>query len=384
MHATAARRAGAEKNGREAEAHFKMYRDACEQGQWDAALPALLRAAELDPTRFRPFPIRQYVPQKILGAGGFGTVVKCEDRYAEVHNQIVAVKTLHIADLARDVQKVFTEAHTLRSLNHPAIIRVRSWNFADEEEKRPFIVMEYFDGVSLAEHLHRYGNLAPVDTLAIARQVASAMKAAHGAKIFHRDLKPDNILVRKEGTGWGVRLIDFGLAVRQQIAGKSILCPPDARSASDKSYAGTFKYAPPEQKGESAEPVGPYSDVYTFGKTFCEALFGTTAPKGYHFDKLPDQYQRLRDLLERCTADAVQERIKDFGEVLAKLDELDPLVQEGRDLLTKRFREILDRTRGKPTKDDMVPLGKLCKEYGISTEQGNAIVAQEAQTLDRH
>ena len=171
-----------------------------------------------------------------------------------------------------------------------------------------------------------------------------------------------------------------------------MLCPPDSRSASDRSYAGTFKYAPPEQKNEAdpisgkIEKVGPYSDVYTFGKTFCEALFGTTAPKGFHYDKLPENYQPLRDLLERCTADAVEERFADFGEVLAKLDALDPRRREGEALLVQRLREILDRTHGKPAKENMVPLGKLCMEYGIATEQGNAIVAQERKrwVADRH
>ena len=152
--------------------------------------------------------------------------------------------------------------------------------------------------------------------------------------MFHRDLKPDNILVRQlpeQMDRWEVRLIDFGLAVRQQTAGKSVLCPPDARSASDRSYAGTFKYAPPEQKNEpdpisgKIEPVGPYSDVYTFGKTFCEALFGTTAPQSFHYARLPEPFRPLQQLLEiRCIVDAVSERIADFGDVLAKLDALDP------------------------------------------------------------
>ena len=334
LRAVAVRRAAAEKNSREAEAQFKTYRDACEQGQWDAALPALLEAARLDPARFRPFPLKQYVPQQILGAGGFGTVVKCEDRYAADKDRIVAVKTLHTADLSRDVQQVFAEAHTLHTLNHPAIIDVRSWNFADENETRPFIVMEYFHGLSLGAHLRRRGKLAPATVLAIARQVASAMKAAHGAGVLHRDLKPDNILVRKTDRGLDVRVIDFGLAVRQQAASKSVLCPLDSRSASDRSYAGTFKYAPPEQKGESKEPVGPYSDVYTFGKTCYEALFRMTDPKSWDFDDLPAAFQPLARLLERCTATPVKRRPSDFGPILEELEALDQATIE-----TKRRAE---------------------------------------------
>jgi formylglycine-generating enzyme required for sulfatase activity/serine/threonine protein kinase len=330
LHAAAADRAVLEKNGLAAEGYFKTYLDACELHDWSAALKALLDAARLDPPRFRPFPTDEYVPEVILGAGGFGTVVKCKYLYADEENPFVAVKTLHTADLARDVTKVFAEAHTIKTLKHPAIIGVHYWNFADEAKTRPFIVMEYFDGISLADHLRQHGKLPPADTLAIARQVAAAMKEAHRLKIFHRDLKPDNILVKKTDNGWEVRLIDFGLAVRQQAVGKSMSRPPDSRSARDHSYAGTFKYAPPEQKGEldplsgKVEPVDAYSDVYTFGKTLCEALFGTTAPKSFHYAKLPVEFQSLHALLERCTADAVQERVREFGEVIEALEAVDP------------------------------------------------------------
>ena len=153
--------------------------------------------------------------------------------------------------------------------------------------------------ISLGANLRHRGKLAPAIVLAIARQVASAMKAAHGVGILHRDLKPDNILVRKTDRGLDLRVIDFGLAVRQQTAGKSVQCPPKSRSASDRSYAGTFKYAPPEQKGELPDPVGPYSDVYTFGKTCFEALFQTTDPKSWDFDELPAAFQPLARLRPR-------------------------------------------------------------------------------------
>ena len=394
MHAEAARRAAAANKGLAARNHYQHYRDACELGQWPEALAALLEAVRLDPA-YRPFSLVQYVPQAILGAGGFGTVLRCEDRYAAAEERAVAVKTLHTAELARTVQEVFAEAHIIKALKHPAIIGVRAWGCVDDDEARPFIVMEYFEGDSLAKHLRQHGKLEPADAVAIARQVASGMSAAHKARVYHRDLKPDNILVRKNGAAWELRLIDFGLAVSQQATGKSVLCPPESRSVSDRSYAGTFKYAPPEQKNErdpisgKVEKVGPYSDVYTFGKTFCEALFGTTAPKSFHYDKLPPEFQPLHPLLERCTADAVEERVQDFGAVMEALEALDPekaarkrRQEEGETLLVQRFREILDRSHGKPATDDMAALGKLCKEYGIGKEQGNVIVAQERKRWD--
>jgi len=379
MHAEAARRAAAVNKSLAAKNHYQRYRDACELGLWTEALDALLEAARLDPA-YRPFSLVQYVPKMILGTGGFGTVLRCEDRYAVAEERAVAVKTLHTADLAREVHEVFAEAHIIKALKHPAIIGVRTWGYFDDDEARPFIVMEYFEGDSLAKHLRQHGKLEPGEAVAIARQVASGMSAAYKARVYHRELNPDNILVRKKGASWEVRLIDFGLAVRQHAASKSVLCPPDSHSASDRSYAGTFKYAPPEQKNEAdpisgkTEKVGPYSDVYTFGKTFCEALFGTTAPQSFHYIRLPEQFRPLQQLLERCIADAVAERLADFGEVLAKLDALDPRRREGEALLVQRFREILDRTHGKPAKEDLVLLGKICKEYGFATEQSNAIL----------
>ena len=303
LHADAAHRGAAENNRLAAKNYFKTYRDACERGQWPEALAALLEAARLDPA-FRPFSLKQYEPKAILGAGGFGTVLKCEDRYAAANESEVAVKTLHAADLARAIHEVFAEAHVLKSLRHPAIIGVRAWGCVDDDETRPFIVMEYFDGISLAEQLRRDSKLAPEDVLTIALQVAAGMKSAHGKGVLHRDLKPENILVRKKDKIWEVRVIDFGLAVRHQAVGKSVLCPVDSRSVSDRSYAGTFKYSPPEQKNEldpvsgRVEPVGPYSDVYTFGKTCFEALFRTTDPKSWDFEELPARFQPLARLLE--------------------------------------------------------------------------------------
>ena len=127
------------------------------------------------------------------------------------------VKTLHAADLARGVDEVFREARILRRLSHPAIIGVRDCEYADPAHKaRPYLVMDYFPGGTLQQFVEQRGPLNLEQLLAMAVQVAEGMRAAHAQGVLHRDLKPANLLVRKEGNLWKVKIIDFGLALRQQ------------------------------------------------------------------------------------------------------------------------------------------------------------------------
>src|SRR5262249_43392177 len=228
--------------------------------------------------RFAPFPLKRYAVQGILGAGGFGTVFLCRDTF--FRNREVAVKSLHGVDLERSLDEVFGEAHALTELNHPNIIGVFDCSYADvEQRRRPYIVMPYFPGGSLEEHLHKHGALSLAAGLPLLRQLACGMQAAHRCGIFHRDLKPANVLLRQVGNGWEVKVIDFGLAVQREAARYSVARPAEQRSRQERSYAGTWDYAPPEQRGKTSDPVGPYSDVYSFGKTACEALLLTNEPR---------------------------------------------------------------------------------------------------------
>jgi serine/threonine protein kinase len=315
---------------REAEAHFKAYRDACEQREWANALAALRQAVELDAARFRPFDTRRYEVVSILGAGGFGTVFRARDRYRKDEKGQaveVALKTLHTADLARDLDEVFAEAHLLNQLRHGGIIRVIDQNFADPDgQKRPYLVLEYFAAPTLEAYLRQKGPLPLDDVLAIARQVAAAVHAAHQARVFHRDLKPANILARrhKDGT-WRVKVIDFGLAVRIAAAVQASSVLAGAKGAlRDQSFAGTLDYAAPEQKGKlPGVSVGPYSDVYGFGKTCLDALFRTTEVVSDHWEELADpRRDAVRKLLEKCIVTDLKRRHGSFEPVLAELDKL--------------------------------------------------------------
>ena len=134
----------------------------------------------------------------------------------------VVVKTLALEDLGRDADKVFTEAQVLRQLEHPAIIRISEYGYVDPAKKsRPYILMDYFQGGTLEEYVKKSGPLPADDLIAVSRQVADGLQAAHAKGILHRDVKPANLLIHKEEKGWKVKVIDFGLALRQKVVQKS-------------------------------------------------------------------------------------------------------------------------------------------------------------------
>jgi tetratricopeptide (TPR) repeat protein len=302
----------------QAEAHYHAYLASLEKRDWPEAIQELARAVKLDARRFAPFPVGKYQPIRILGAGGFGVAFLCKHKHM---NAQVVVKTLILEDLDRDPTQVFTEAHMVRQLDHPAIIRISDCGFVNAaDNSRPFLVMDYFPpGTTLEEHVKEHGPLAPDDLVAVAQQAAEGLHAAHGKNILHRDVKPANLLVRKDKGGWKVKLIDFGLALKQQVIKTTMNASTAKRNKTlvGESIAGTVDYAAPEQMGRrEGEPVGPYSDVYGWAKTCCYALFQTTQPTLRHWQGLPEP---LAELLGRCLEEDPRKRPSNFAEILASL-----------------------------------------------------------------
>ena len=123
--------------------------------------------------------------------------------------------------------------------------------FSDREAKaRPYLVLDYFPpGETLEGLVRRQGPLAVPDFLGLAVPVAEALQMAHTRGILHRDVKPANILVRRERGAWQVKLIDFGLAVRQGPAGARATTKASAsgRTLDGDSFAVTLHYAATEQ-----------------------------------------------------------------------------------------------------------------------------------------
>jgi serine/threonine protein kinase len=298
-------------------AHFNAYRAALERERFDDALAALLQAATHDPAQFTPFPLHRYEPKRILGAGGFGAAFLCHDRNFAAD---VVVKVLHGTDLDQGVEAIFREARLLKSLLHPNIIGIHDCEYADPiHRSRPYLVMDYFPGRTLEDDVARHGAIRLSEFLSIARPVALALEAAHRRQILHRDIKPANLLVRREDGAWQVRVIDFGLAMRQSVlSSASTSRALQGRTLAGASIAGTIDFAAPEQMGKLPDvPVGPPADVYGFGKTCYFMLLKTPEPDDDEKASLPE---RLRRLLGQCTARLPEKRPQSFRDVLSALD----------------------------------------------------------------
>jgi serine/threonine protein kinase len=176
------------------------------------------------------------------------------------HGRLVAVKAIH-ADLAASLgpERFLREIEITAKLTHPHILPLYD---SGEAAGMLYYVMPFIDGESLRDRLDREGALAIDDTLAIARQVGSALSYAHGLGIVHRDIKPENILM----SGRDVLVSDFGIARAVTAAG-------GARLTSTGIAIGTFDCMAPEQAAGEAG-IDARADVYALGVVVYEMLAG--------------------------------------------------------------------------------------------------------------
>ena len=310
------------------EAHMNAFRAAIEQPDHAAALAEFLEAVKADGKRFATFPVGKYLPARVIGSGGFGVAFLCKHKYL---NAPVVVKALSTDHLERDMDDVFAEAQALAAINHPAIIKVQDCGYVDPGRKqRPFLVMDHFDGPTLEEYVKKNSPLDADEFLALAGPVVAGLEAAHAKNILHRDIKPANLLVKrhkdaKGNQSWDVKLIDFGLAVRNEELRRS-----SRGSKSGVGEAGTTEYASPEQLGRlEGVAVGPQSDIFGFAKTACFALFGTTSPLMKHWTSIP---QPLAELLERCLNERPEDRPNNFTVVSRCFARLKPVSGAGEEI----------------------------------------------------
>ena len=216
-----------------------------------------------------------YHIESLLGAGGMGEVYRATDTAL---GRQVAIKVLP-PTFATDPERVARfrrEAQILASLNHPNIGAIYGLERLDAVDRQALgLVLELVEGPTLTETLAA-GRIPVDDALAMARQIASALEAAHEQGIIHRDLKPANIKVRADGT---VKVLDFGLAKALDDNTRSEpLTRGDAARTGVGAILGTPAYMSPEQA--SGKPADRRSDIWSFGCVVYEMLTGRRAFEG--------------------------------------------------------------------------------------------------------
>ncbi|MHB2027666.1 MAG: Stk1 family PASTA domain-containing Ser/Thr kinase [Acidimicrobiales bacterium] len=198
----------------------------------------------------------RYQVTHLIARGGMAMVYRAQDTLL---NRAVALKILY-PELSQDhlfVERFRREAQAAANLSHPNIVPVFDWG---EDDGAYFIVMELVEGTSLAELLRSSSTLTPARCAQIVAQVASALGYAHRSGVVHRDVKPGNILLTRDGQ---VKVTDFGIA--QAVSSED-------QFAEAGSVMGTATYFSPEQ-AEGASVDGR-SDVYSLGVVLYEMLVG--------------------------------------------------------------------------------------------------------------
>jgi len=259
----------------------------------------------------------RYEILEVIGTGGMAVVYK-----ARCHrlNRLVAIKILK-DEFARDEEfrrRFHAEGEAVAMLSHPNIVQVYDVSSSDNAN---FIVMELIDGISLKQYMERKGILNWKETLHFAMQIAAGLEHAHSRRIVHRDIKPHNVMVLKNGS---VKVMDFGIA---RVMSKS--------NTLTKEALGSVHYISPEQaKGSHTDNR---SDLYSLGVVMYEMMAGRPpydgespvavaiqhinggAPVPSTFN--PNIPKGLEQIIMKAMALELQDRYGSAGELLRDMEE---------------------------------------------------------------
>jgi urea transport system substrate-binding protein len=267
----------------------------------------------------------RYRVQGVLGRRGMGTVYRAEHRLLE-RPVVVKVIRPNLVSHADIVQRFQREARLAARLAHPNVVAMYE---AEEFGPTQLLVMEYIDGVTLAELVEQRGLLPVAESCELIRQAAVGLEYIHSQGLVHRDIKPHNMLASRTGQ---VKILDLGLA-----ALKGGPKPAGGELTADRQFLGTVDYAAPEQ-WESSRDVDIRADIYSLGCTFYYLLAGQSPFPQSRFSTLmqqmwahsqaplpsirqvrPDLPEDIVTILERMLAKQRDERFAHPGEVAAAL-----------------------------------------------------------------
>jgi serine/threonine-protein kinase len=253
-----------------------------------------------------------------LGSGGMSTVYRAFDETLE---RPVAIKAMHreYSQVPDQLERFRREARSAAALSHPHVVTVID---AGEDDGHPFIVLEYVEGETLKERIRRVGPLPTAEAVAYAIEIGRALEAAHGARLVHRDIKPQNVLIDLRGRA---KVTDFGIARSLEQEGMT----------QAGRVLGTTDYVSPEQA--LGEAVTEQSDLYSLGVCLYEMLVGSPPFRGdthvavamQHVREpmpdvsvaRPDASAALASIVDRATAKDRTDRYATAGEMVDDLEE---------------------------------------------------------------
>src|ERR1700752_2205960 len=276
-----------------------------------------------------------------LGAGGMGEVYLAQDTKLD-RNVALKILPSDVAANPERMRRFVHEAKAASALNHPNIITIHE---IDESNSIHFIATEFVDGATLRQQMRsistHFGEI-----LEVATQIASALAAAHAAGIVHRDVKPDNVMIRQDGI---VKVLDFGLAKLVESSDQEVDPEAETRAAMNTApgvVMGTAVYMSPEQA--RGLPLDARTDIFSLGVVLFEMLT----------ERLPFEGSNTNEILASILGDKEPLPLARFARDVP--DELDRIVE-------KALRKNRER-RYQTAKDLMLDLRSLKQRQQVEAE----------------
>lgn len=314
---------------------------------------------------------------RTIGEGGMANVYLAHDT---ILDRDVAVKILRgdLADDEKFVRRFQREAISASSLSHPNIVEMYD---VGEDDGQYYIVMEYVEGKTLKSLVKRRGALTLPEVIDIMLQLTSAVACAHDSYIIHRDIKPQNVLIKEDGT---VKITDFGIAMALN----------SNELTQTNSVMGSVHYLPPEQANGSGATIK--SDIYSLGILMFELLTGKLPFKGENAVEIaikqmrekipsvceinPDIPQSIENVILKACAKNPKNR---YDNVLEMHDDIKTALDEERKdekRITYRYSENdLEETKVMPVipdakKKDDIKVEKISEEITKEDKKINSII----------
>ena len=305
--------------------------------------------------------VGRYRIVSLIGEGGMGRVYLAEDTKLQRKVSLKFLST-DFTEHHERMRRFEQEARAASALNHPNIITIHE---IGEENDRPFIATEFIEGQTLRERLR-----SPLDldeALAIAIQVASALVAAHRAKIIHRDIKPENIMIRKDDGL--VKVLDFGLAkiTVPQRATTDPEAKTQLRNTAPGVVMGTVAYMSPEQA--RGDTIDERTDIWSLGIVLYEMVAGCSPfmagtsneiisailskevppPLTRYSHVVPE---RLEEIVEKALAKNKEERYQTTKDILIDLKRLQQTLQSKAASAWSRSPDLVASSAGQESTTD--------------------------------